>query len=173
MTRNCGSISWRANLGVEPLVCLGGGVPGEGPPRGLDARERRRPGGLSSPRRRTQAAASAAGILGRHGLAGAEAAHGLADRADVADDGGPAVADRVGEHAGGLDAPVREDDDRGRGHQRGYAVALGVAEPPVDAVGHAEARGQVAQRLDRLKRVACDDQPRLRHGARRPPATPG
>ena len=68
---------------------------------------------------------------------------------------------------------VREDDHGRLLHQRRDAVAGDVAEPPFDPVGDAEARGQLPQRLDRVHRIAGDDEPRLGHGARRPPAGRG
>ena len=71
-------------------------------------------------------------VPGRHDLARAEVAHGLAERADVRDDGGPAVADRGRQHTGRVGPSVRKHGDGRVPHHRSDLVVGKEAEAPFD-----------------------------------------
>ena len=103
-------------------------------------------------------------IAGLDHAAGAELAHRLGEAADVVDDRGHARAERAQERGGHVDLRlVREERER-RDRERVVDLRLGlVLGAPLD-VGSGRGR---AVRLERLERLAGDEQPRPFHPLRR------
>ena len=136
----------------------------------------RRAGSSSS---RLHASASAWCVAGRHDLAEAEVAHGLAERAHVGDDDGPSVPDRGGEHARRVGASVRHDDHRRVVHERRRPRPPGGSRAATRSARRRRARAPAAgaarpDRADRRRpRAARQGSPRGRGRARRCPCTRG
>ncbi len=136
---------------------LGGRVPGQlraRLPRALARPLQRGVVGEELVQRRRESGNVARG----YDAAGVEAAHGLRDATDVVGDHGDSGAERLQERAALVElGPIREDGD-GRLAERALDLRpCEVAETPLDL----EPVGCGAVRLDRLERVARDEEPRV------------